>query len=84
MMIPIPGGGIYRGVTGVEYARDVPGVWDVRVTAKPDQQLLTLPEGASYLGFIFARGAEAADVESALREAHSRLGFRIDRALPVI
>ena len=43
--------------TGVDEARAVPGVDDVRITAKADQLLVPLPEGASYLGFIFARGA---------------------------
>jgi biotin carboxylase len=84
MMIPIPRGGIYRGVHGVEEARAVPHVCDVRITAKPDQQLVPLPEGASYLGFIFARAATPQEVEQALRASHERLQFRIDRALPVV
>ena len=81
MMIPIPVAGVYRGVAGEADALDVPGVTAVQITAKTDQQLLPLPEGSTYLGFIFA-GAEApADVEAALRTAHGRLQFRIDRAL---
>ena len=48
------------------------------MTAKLDQRLLPLPEGASYLGFIFARGAAGADVEHSLREAHAHLRFIID------
>lgn len=84
MMIPIPTGGIYRGVKGLEMARQVPHVWDVRITAKRDQHLIPLPEGASYLGFIFARAKEPEDVERALREAHAQLTFEIDRAIPVL
>jgi len=84
MMIPIPRRGIYRGVDGVEAAREVPGVTDVRITAKPDQLLLPLPEGASYLGFIFARAGAPAGVERALRAAHARLAFAIDPELPVV
>jgi biotin carboxylase len=84
MMIPIPGAGVYRDVDGVTEARAVPHVCDVQITAKRDQQLVPLPEGASYLGFIFARAARAEDVEDALRAAHRMLRFRIDRALPVI
>src|SRR6185295_6140623 len=53
MMIPIPRRGLFRGVDGVEAARSVPHIADVQITAKPDQRLLPLPEGASYLGFIF-------------------------------
>jgi formate-dependent phosphoribosylglycinamide formyltransferase (GAR transformylase) len=77
MMIPIPRRGIFRGVTGVDEARAVGAIGDVRITAKLDQMLVPLPEGASYLGFIFARADRAADVESALRAAHQQLSFTI-------
>jgi hypothetical protein len=43
-----------------------------------------LPEGASYLGFIFARANGAADVDRALRAAHDRLTFAIDPELRVL
>jgi hypothetical protein len=79
MMIPIPRRGVYRGVSGVENARRVAGIDDVLITAKPDTTLVPLPEGRSYLGFIFAAGETADDVESALRDAHGRLEFAIDR-----
>jgi hypothetical protein len=46
--------------------------------------LVPLPEGASYLGFVFARGGRAAEVEQALRTAHRRLSFTIDREMPVL
>jgi ATP-grasp domain-containing protein/L-aminoacid ligase-like protein len=77
MMIPIPKRGIYRGASGLDDARAVPGIVDVRLTAKLDQLLLPLPEGASYLGFIFARANRASDVDVALRTAHARLAFTI-------
>jgi len=78
MMIPIPRRGLFRGVDGVEAARSVPHIAEVQITAKPDQRLLPLPEGASYLGFIFARAGRTADVDAALRAAHARLHFTID------
>jgi hypothetical protein len=84
MMIPIPRRGIFRGVDGVETARRVPCIEDVRITAKTDQLLLPLPEGASYLGFIFARGERPADVDRALRAAHDELRFAIDPEFPVL
>jgi len=83
MMIPIPQRGVFRGVSGVEEARQVLHVEDVRVTAKTDQVLVPLPEGSSYLGFIFARAERAADVEQALRQAHARLRFAIDAEIAV-
>jgi formate-dependent phosphoribosylglycinamide formyltransferase (GAR transformylase) len=77
MMIPIPKRGLFRGVSGVDEARAVAGIEDVRITAKLDQVLIPLPEGASYLGFIFARAERATEVELALRAAHARLAFTI-------
>ena len=84
MMIPIPRRGVFRHVDGVDDARQVPGIDDIRITAKVDQLLVPLPEGASYLGFIFARAAEASLVEDALRAAHARLRFMIDPELRVV
>jgi biotin carboxylase len=84
MMIPIPGGGVYVGASGVEDARAVPGIEDVTITAKEGQKLVPLPEGASYLGFIFTRGKSADAVERTLREAHSQLAFEILPSLPVL
>ncbi len=84
MMIPIPGAGIYEGVEGMDAARATPGIDDVVITAKPTQKLLPLPEGSSYLGFIFAGGPSPEVVENALRAAHGKLRFVIAPALPVV
>jgi ATP-grasp domain/L-amino acid ligase C-terminal domain 2/ATP-grasp N-terminal domain len=78
MMIPIPRRGVYRRASGVEDARRIDGVDQVIVTAKEDQLLVPLPEGGSYLGFIFARGETRDAVERSLRMAHRRLGFTIE------
>jgi hypothetical protein len=83
MMIPIPRRGIYKGVTGEQEALSVAGVEALQITAKPDSVLVPLPEGRSYLGFIFARGLTPADVERALRDAHGRLRITIDREIAV-
>jgi biotin carboxylase len=82
MMIPIPGAGILTGFAGVEAARAVPGVEDVVISVRPGEKLVPLPEGSSYLGFIFARGESPAPVEAALRAAHARLSFSITATLP--
>jgi hypothetical protein len=84
MMIPIPEEGIFHHAEGVEDALATPGVEDVSITAKPDYQLVPLPEGSSYLGFIFARGESPEFVEQALRAAHAKLRFVISPALPVL
>jgi biotin carboxylase len=84
MMIPIPKGGIYQGAAGVEQAAAIPCVEGVIITAKEGQKILPLPEGSSYLGFIFARGASPDGVERALRAAHACLEFDIATVLPVV
>jgi biotin carboxylase len=84
MMIPIPRDGIYVATEGLEQARCEPGIEDVIITAKEGQKLVPLPEGASYLGFIFARGESPDRVEQALRASHAQLRFEIAAALPVL
>jgi formate-dependent phosphoribosylglycinamide formyltransferase (GAR transformylase) len=84
MMIPIPHRGVFRGVEGVAAAQRVALIDDVQITAKRDAVLTPLPEGRSYLGFIFAKGDSPGRVEAALRDAHRRLAFVIDRELPVV
>lgn len=84
MMIPIPAAGILTAVEGVDEARRVPHITDVEISARLGAPLVPLPEGASYLGFIFARADEPAAVEAALRSAHAKLRFLIRTELPVL
>jgi biotin carboxylase len=81
MMIPIPKAGMLREVSGMKMAAAVPGVTGVEITAPLNHPLTPLPEGASYLGFIFARADIPSEAEAALREAHARLAFRIEPAI---
>jgi biotin carboxylase len=78
MMIPIPARGILREVRGLEPARLVAGIEEITITARLDNPIVPLPEGSSYLGFIFGRGEAPHEVETALREAHRRLEFVIE------
>ncbi|HTP10770.1 MAG TPA: ATP-grasp domain-containing protein [Anaerolineae bacterium] len=84
MMIPIPEAGLLRGVTGIEEAKAVTSIEDVQITAKLNYPLVPLPEGESYLGFIFARGDTPAEVEAALRAAHACLRFDVQPIIPLI
>ena len=77
MMIPIPRAGQLQAVRGLDEARASRHVEDVVISAHVGQQLLPLPEGWQYLGFIFARADTPADVEDALRIAHAQLRFEI-------
>ncbi len=78
MMIPIPRAGRYEGVEGLERGRDVEGIEEITITMRPGQELVPLPEGWRYLGFIFSRADTPEQAEAALREAHAKLRFRIE------
>ena len=81
MMIPIPARRHLPGRRGRGARRGGAGIEDVIITAKEGQQLVPLPEGSSYLGFIFARGESPEEVEAALRRSHAELRFHIATAL---
>ena len=84
MMIPIPRRGIYHGLEGLAAAQSVAGVTGVSITAEPGQIVAPPPDGASYLGFIFARATSPAEAENALRLAHRRLHFDIRPEYPAM
>lgn len=81
MMLPVPEGGLFQGFDGVDAAKQVPGVEDVVITAKEGDVLTPLPEGASYPGFIFAKGDNPDRVTRILRRAHERLRMRVKAVL---
>jgi biotin carboxylase len=73
MMLPIPRAGTLREVGGQDAARAVPGVAGLEITIPRGRQVVPLPEGDRYLGFLFARGDTAEAVEAVLRKANSEL-----------
>jgi biotin carboxylase len=73
MMIPIRRPGILRRVEGLLAAGKVPGVRDIEISIREGYELRPLPEGASYLGFIFATAKTPAAAEQALRQAYAKL-----------
>ncbi len=73
MMLPIPYGGRLSEVRGQAEARAVPGIEELTITAEPGDELVPLPEGTRYLGFLLARGTTPEEVEQSLRDAHRRL-----------
>src|SRR5690349_4935396 len=64
MMIPIPRGGVLEEVRGLDAARAVPLIEDVTISLHKGQEVVPLPEGSRYLGFIFSRAAGPADRKS--------------------
>jgi biotin carboxylase len=83
MMIPVPKSGILEGVEGKESARAVPHIVGLEITARLHDYIAAWPEGSSYSGFLFARAKTTEEVEEALREAHGKLRFSIQKRLAV-
>lgn len=77
MMIPIPKGGILKGVEGLERARQVANIEKVDIIISEGHELIPLPEGEQYPGYIFARAETPQEVILALQEAHTLLKFNI-------
>ncbi len=73
LMIPIPQAGVLKRVEGVLAAQRVPYIESVEIQLREGHELVPLPEGNSYLGFIFARAPSAQQAELALRAAHACL-----------
>jgi hypothetical protein len=82
MMIPIPRAGVLRAVRGREAALAVPGIEEMTISAHVGQELVPLPEGSRYLGFLLARADSPEAVEDALRAAHRALEFDVDTSGP--
>jgi biotin carboxylase len=77
LMLPVPRGGVLRAIDGRDDALRVPGIREVTITARIGEDVMPLPEGNKYLGFVFAVGDRAAAVITALRHAGLALRFSI-------
>ena len=77
LMIPIPKAGILKRVEGMLAAQAVEHVDEINIQIREGHELTPLPEGSSYLGFIFAYADTTEAVEKALRSAHAHLNFVI-------
>ncbi len=75
LMIPIPAAGILKRVEGMLQAQQVANITNLEIHIQPGYELVPLPHGASYLGFIFARADSFEAVFEALRESHRHLRF---------
>jgi len=78
LMIPTPRSGILRRVEGLLAAQSVPHINGVHISVREGHELISLPEGASYLGFVFASADTPEEVEAALRQAHTQLNIVVD------
>ena len=83
LMIPTPGAGTLRRVEGVMAASRIPGIREVSVTVREGYELTPLPEGGTYLGFVFALGDDPAGVEESLRRAQETIRVVVAPSLAV-
>ncbi len=75
MMIPIRQAGLLRRVEGILAAQKVPYIEKIDIVISEGHELIPLPEGNQYLGFIFAKADSPEVVTAALRAAHEKLKF---------
>ena len=83
LMIPTPGAGTLRRVEGVMEASRIPGIREVSITVREGYELAPLPEGGTYLGFVFALGDAPAEVEASLRRAQGAIRVIVAPSLAV-
>ena len=75
LMIPIPKSGILRRVEGTLEAQSVKGIEELVISVREGHELVPVPDGSSYLGFIYAVADDPKQAEQALREAHAKLNI---------
>ncbi len=75
MMIPVPKQGILKRIEGLLAASKIEFIEDINIQLRDGYELTPLPEGNSYLGFIFAKAPEFEQVEQALRAAYACLNI---------
>ena len=77
LMIPIPSAGILKRVEGLLESQRVRYISELSIEVREGYELVPLPEGNSYLGFIFAEAPTVEQAEQALRDAHNCLNIVI-------
>ena len=75
MMIPIRKKGLLRRVEGLLEANRVEHIDKVDIIIREGHELIPLPEGNQYLGYIFASAETAELATAAIREAYEQLEF---------
>lgn len=73
LMIPVTQHGILKRIEGLLEAGKIEFIEDINIQLRDGYELIPLPEGNSYLGFVFAKAPSISQVEQALRDAHACL-----------
>jgi biotin carboxylase len=82
LMLPVPRAGRLVSVRGAERARSIDGIVDVVVTVGPDEEVVPLPDGDRYVGFVFARAPDPDTCELTLRRAWDALDVEVADEVP--
>jgi biotin carboxylase len=75
MMIPIRENGLLKRVEGLLDANSVEGIDKIDIIISEGHELIPLPEGNQYLGYIFATADTSEKVTAAIRQAYAHLKF---------
>ena len=75
MMLPIKQKGLLKRVEGLLEARRIKHIDKIDIIIREGHELVPLPEGNQYLGYIFASGETSEQVTAAIREAYACLEF---------
>ncbi len=75
LMIPVTNTGLLKRVEGLTKAMQTEHVVDIEIHIREGYKLTPLPEGASYLGFIFAQAPDYDQVYQSLKSAYQHLKF---------
>jgi len=75
LMIPITDSGLLKRVEGLTDAMQVNFIKDIEIHIREGYELVPLPEGSSYLGFIFAQAPNYEETFRALKSAYEKLRF---------
>ena len=77
MMLPVTEKGMLRRVEGLLDARKVEHIDMIDIVISEGHEVIPLPEGNQYLGYIFASGNNRDSVLDSIHDAYSRLKFII-------
>jgi hypothetical protein len=77
MMLPIPNAGVFKEIRGQSEALAVEGIEELLVLIPQGQEIIPLPEGTRYLGFLFSRADTPEAAEAALRKAYRKLDVQV-------
>lgn len=84
MMIPIKQAGILRRVEGLPAAKKVKHIVKVDITIREGNELIPLPEGNQYPGYIFSQAQTSEEVIYALKAAYNKLNFVVAPAIKLM